>query len=40
MLAHVSGFHSLSPPPLPPLTSSGVSGEDKTPREVIEVPCG
>ena len=39
MLAHVSGFHSFSRPPLHPLTSRGERGEDRTPREVMEVPC-
>ena len=39
MLAHVSGFHSFSRPPLHPLTSRGERGEGRTPREVMEVPC-
>ena len=37
-LAQVSGFHSLSSPPLHPLTSRGERGEERVPSDVMEVP--
>jgi len=40
MLLNVSGLHSLSSPPLHPLTSRGITGEDRAPRDMMVLPCG
>ena len=38
ILAQLSGFHSLSSPPLQPLTSIGMIGELRIARELMLLP--
>ena len=39
ILAQFSGFHSLSNPPLQPLTNIGIMGEFSVARELMLLPC-